>query len=203
VTTSAAPGPALGIAAFAVDATGARSVSDNDAIALLWSRVGGERLLAMVNEHAGVQWRTDDGDEHPSLRVLVTAAELARAYGTFVADDRDVATMVRAWMYAVPAAQTFGTRQIACEKLGVTEAVVAVKCGWFGCERFHAVTLVDLGDRTVGAAVMTFRPPDATSRASSHAAHGNDEQIVAAHDALCGPSVREGTRRALQVAVAL
>ena len=57
------------------------------------------------------------------------------------------------------------------------------------------VTLVELPDRTIGAAVTTAWPPDPAGRAATTA-----ERIVEAHDSLAGPALRAGVRRGLQVA---
>ncbi|HKE75521.1 MAG TPA: serine hydrolase [Acidimicrobiales bacterium] len=179
------------------------TVSDNDATAELWSLVGGERLLATVRDRTGVAWRTGAGGEHPALRVLVTAGELARAYAAFAADGGPAAVRLRDWMRAVPPAQAFGAREVACDVLGVAAATVAVKCGWFGVERAHAVALVEQPGRTVGAAVTTYRPPDAASRAACAAAEASAERLIEAHDRFAGPALRAGIRLGLQAAVDL
>jgi Beta-lactamase enzyme family len=189
--------------AWAALARPAVTVSDNDATAELWAWAGGEELLATIAARTGVAWHTDDGREHPSLRVLITAGELAQAYAAFAQDSGDIAVQLRAWMRAVPAAQSFGLRQVARDAVGVADAAVALKCGWFGVERAHAVTLVELPGRTLGAAVTTFRPPDEASAAAYAAAAGDNAEIVATHDAFAGPSVRAGTSRALEIAAAL
>jgi hypothetical protein len=177
--------------------------SDNEATAALWLRVGGEPLLAWLNERTGVTWYADGEGEHPSLRVMVTAGELARAYAALGADDSDAALGVRRWMRAVRADQTFGVRGVAAEALGVEEAVVGVKCGWFGAERAHAVVMVEDERRTVGSVVMTFRSPDAASRAAAREASGDDGRLVAVHDAIAGETLRSATRRALLLAATL
>jgi hypothetical protein len=176
------------------------TVSDNDATAELWSRVGEERLLALIRDQTGISWRTDGQGEHPSLRVMVTAAELAAAFAAFARDDGDVAAELRGWMRDVPVDQTFGVRG---EVLGVAEGGVGVKCGWFGLERAHAVTLVQFPGRTISAAVTTFRPPDGASRGALGEARHSAEALVAAHDAFSGASIRSATRNALQVAADL
>jgi hypothetical protein len=195
--------PALDLAAWEVLARPAVSVSDNDATAELWSLVGGERLLAAVRDRTGVGWRTGPGGEHPSLRVLVTAGELARAYAAFAADGGAAAVRLRDWMRAVPAVQAFGLREVAGDLLGVVAASVGVKCGWFGVERAHAVALVEQPGRTVGAAVTTFRPRDAASRAASAASRGSEARLLEAHDRFAGPALRTGIRLGLQAAVDL
>lgn len=70
-------------------------VSDNPATAELWSRAGEEQLLESLNERVGMGWRIDSGREHPSLRILVAAGELAAAYAAFAAEDTTVARMIR------------------------------------------------------------------------------------------------------------
>src|SRR5437868_4766280 len=103
-------------------------------------------------------------------------------------------------MRDVPAPQTFGTRDVASDAFGGPGAAVGVKCGWFGIERAHAVTLVELTDRTVGAAVTTDRPPDDASLAASAEASGNSARQLAAHDMFAGEVIRRATRQALEAA---
>jgi hypothetical protein len=176
------------------------TTSDNEATAALWSRVGGERLLAWLDERTGVTWHTAGEGEHPSLRVMVTAGELARAYAALASDRTDVALQVRGWMRAVRAEQTFGVRGVAAEALAVEEAVVGVKCGWFGAERAHAVVMVEDEQRTVGSVVTALLSPDAAGRAAAHEASSDDGRLVAVHDALAGEALRSATRRALLLA---
>lgn len=179
------------------------TVSDNDATAALWSRVGEHPLLAALADRSGVRWRTGGDGEHPALRVMVTAGELARTYATFASDESDEAGLLRGWMRDVPAEQTFGARRVACETLGVPERSVGVKCGWFGLERAHAVVVVDLPNRTVGAAITTVHPSDPESRARLRARGGNGTALVSAHDTVAGQSLRSATRRALEAATEL
>ena len=54
-------------------------------------------------------WRTDGEGEHWSLRVMVTAAELARASASFASDDGVAAVRIRQWMRDVPIEHTFGS----------------------------------------------------------------------------------------------
>jgi hypothetical protein len=190
-------------ASWAALAQPAVTVSDNDATAELWSRVGGRQLLTSIKHRTGVAWKVDHDGEDAALRLLITADELAQAYAVFAADSSDVAVQLRAWMRAVPPAQTFGVREVACDILGVSAAEIAVKCGWFGVERAHAVTIVELHGRTLGSAVTAFRPQGATNRAMHDAARGSDAKMIAAHDEAFGSFVRAATRRALWVAAAL
>jgi hypothetical protein len=190
-------------ASWAAIARPAVTVSDNDATAALWSRVGERRLLAALEDRAGVRWRTGGDGEHPALRVMVTAGELACTYAAFASDESDEAGLLRRWMRDVPTEQTFGVRRVACEALGVPERTVGVKCGWFGLERAHAVVLVALPNRSVGAAITTVHPSDPESRAQVQEMGGNDTALVAAHDAVAGPSIRSATRRALELATEL
>ncbi|MBK5223227.1 MAG: hypothetical protein JJE52_10195 [Acidimicrobiia bacterium] len=176
-------------------------VSDNDATAALWSTVGEAQLFGTIEERTGIGWHTEAGEEHPALRLVVSTEEVATAYATFAADEGDIAMRLRAWMRDVPESQTFGTRPVAHGVIGVPESSVAVKSGWFGLERAHAVTLVAAGDRTVGAVVMTARPADATSRAAAQTPAEDD--LVALHDTFAGPSIRAGTERGLRLALAL
>jgi hypothetical protein len=189
-------------AAWAALAQPAVTHSENDPTAQLWSRVGERQLLATIRERTGIGWRTERSGAQAWRRVLITAHELALAYAAFAADDGDAAMQLRAWMRDVPAEQTFGARQVACDVLDVADASVGVKCGWFAVVRTHAVTLVELPDRTLGAAV-TFRPQDPAGRAAYAAAHGSGAQVLAVHDAFAGPSVRSGIRQGLEAAAAL
>jgi hypothetical protein len=201
---AAEPPFVAGSASWAELAEPAVVVSDNDATAVLWSRVGGDRLLAGVEGRTGIRWRCDPaGGEHEALRVLVTADELARAYAAFVADDAGPAARLRAWMRAVPPAQAFGVREVACDVFGVPHRSVGVKCGWFGLERVHAVTIVELPDRTVGAAVTTVLLQGDATELTSLAAVDPAAGIVGAHAEVAGPLVCSGTRRGLETAGAL
>jgi hypothetical protein len=177
--------------------------SDNDATAELWSRVGEDRLLTEVEARAGVAWTTGGVGEHPSLRVMVTAGELAGAYAALASDNGVAAIQVRRWMREVPSDQAFGLRRIASDVLEVEEDVVGVKCGWFGLERAHAVVLVEVEDRILGAAVTTELRPDASRRAVARQASGDDARLVAAHDAVLGPTIRTSAAHALQAATEL
>jgi len=176
------------------------TTSDNKATAALWSRSGGERLVASLNDRLGLGWHVEGDGEHPSLRLMVTAGELARAYAALASDDTDVGSQLRQWMCEVPTEQTFGLRRVACDTLAVEEGAVGVKCGWFGGERAHAIVLVETQGRTVGAAVTTSWSPDAATRAAVRAAIGHDMKLAAAHDILAGEDIRSATRRALLVA---
>lgn len=176
------------------------TTSDNRATATLWSRAGGDRLLSLLNDRTGLAWHADGNGEHPSLRVMVTAGELARAYAAFVSDRDEVVERLRQWMREVPATQTFGVRRVASEVLGVEESAVAVKCGWFGGERAHAVVLLDIQRRIVGAAITTSWPPEEATRAVMRDATGDDASLAAAHDRLAGHVIRSATRRALTAA---
>jgi hypothetical protein len=177
--------------------------SDNAATAELWSRVGEEPLLSWLNERAGLSWCTDGDGEHPSLRVMVTAGELARGYAALAADESDDAVLVRGWMRAVRPEQTFGLREVAAEALGVDPASIGIKCGWFGGERAHAVVLVEHDMTVVGSVVTTHRAPDEVSRATAPRASGDDRRLVALHDERFGDAIRSATRRVLLVAAAL
>ena len=180
------------------------TTSNNEAAAALWSRVGEEPLLAWLNQRTGLSWHADgSGGEHPSLRVMVTAGELARGYAALAADDTDAALQVRRWMRGIRAEQGFGLRGVAAEALDVAEGLVGIKCGWFGGDRAHAVVLVEDQGRTVGSVVTTCRPADETTRTAAQAESGDDGRLVALHDALAGDPIRSATRRALLVATNL
>lgn len=176
------------------------TASDNAATATIWTRAGGGALLAWLDERIGATWHTEPGGEHPSLRVMVTADELAHGYARLAADRSDPAVQVQRWMRAVRPDQTFGLRAVAAAALGVDEGAVGVKCGWFGGERAHAVVLIEVQRRTLGAVVMTHSTPDAAARAAAHAASSDDARLAALHDALAGDAIRSGVRRALVVA---
>jgi len=237
--------PAIGIAAFAVDREGSRTLelasappvraasvikpllawvaatshplaedlatwetyarpavttSDNSATAEIWSRGDGERLLATLNAHGDLGWRVEGHGEHPSLRVLVTAGELAHAYAAFAADAGDVARQVRQWMREVPPVQAFGLRGVARDVLAVDEGAVGVKCGWFGGERVHAVVIVESQGSLLGAAVTTNRPPGAGTSAIVRDAAGDDMRLAVLHDELVGDHIRMAVERALRAA---
>ncbi|HEX2848958.1 MAG TPA: serine hydrolase [Acidimicrobiales bacterium] len=173
------------------------TISDNAATAELWARYGAEELLASLNRRIGTDWMIDGDGEHPALRIMVTAGGLARAFAALASDRTDVGREVRQWMRDVPPEQTFGVRRVAGDALGVAACEVGVKCGWFGGERAHAVVLVETASGTVGSAVITSTAPDEATRASLHAAIGDDMKLAAVHDALAGAQIRAATRRAL------
>lgn len=178
-------------------------LSDNEATAALWSRGGHEGLLAALNDRLGLAWQVEGDGEHPSLRVVVTAGELAHAYTALASDETTAGSHVRRWMREVPANLTFGVRRVACDTLGVGEEAVAVKCGWFGGERAHAVVLVETHGGVVAAAVTTQHALEPATRASVRRAIGSDIKLAAAHDVLAGEEIRAATRRALLVASGL
>ena len=64
------------------------TVSDNEATAVLWSTAGGEHLLTELTDRAGVAWSPAGDGEHPALRLMVTAGELARAYLRLASHER-------------------------------------------------------------------------------------------------------------------
>jgi len=179
-------------------ARSAIAVSDNRATAVLWERAGRERVLDVLADRVGVRWEVADGEEHPALRLLVTAGELAGAYAALAIDRSAAAGDIRRWMREVPDVQTFGVRRVAREVLGVDEAAVAVKCGWFGGVRAHAVVLVELDDRAIGAAVTTHSSPSPLALGQVRAAIGDDDALAAVHDALLGQAVRDAVGRALR-----
>lgn len=132
----------------------------------------------------------------PVLRISVTAGELARAYAALAADQGDAAIQIRQWR-EVPNEQTFGVREVARRLLGVEDRDVAVKCGWFGGERVHAIVLVKVRDRTIGAAVTTSRSPDPATAVAVRDASGDDRKLDAAHERVAGEDIREAIRREL------
>src|SRR5262245_2548872 len=138
-------------AAWEALARPAVTFSDNDATAELWSRVGGNGLLAAVRALAGVTWTTDRDGEHEALRLLVTAGEAATAYAAFALDESHTAQQLRRWMREVPEEQTFGIREVAGTALRVPAESVGVKCGWFGGERAHAAVLAEVDNSILGA----------------------------------------------------
>lgn len=155
--------------------------SDNEATAALWSRAGQSQLLVRLERRAGVTWNPARDGEHASLRLMVTAAELGRAYSALALDDTAGGHDVRQWMREVRADQTFGSRSVASAVVVVAESSVGVKCGWFGAERAHAVVLADLGDRFLGGAVMTSWNPTPDVRRAASAAPRDDRQLIAVH----------------------
>lgn len=197
---ASADGLADDLATWDVYARPAVTVSDNTATAELWSRCGGERLLSALNARVGLGWRVEGQGEHPSLRVLVTANELARAYASFAADHGGVASLVRQWMREVPSGQAFGLRGVAREVLAIDEGLVGVKCGWFGGERAHAVVIAQTDDAVVGAVVTTDRPRTAGTSSMVRDAVGDDMKLAAVHDRLFGDHIRNAARLALLAA---
>ncbi len=171
--------------------------SDNAAMAALWSRAGGDRLVASLNDRVAVQWSVAGHGEHPALRLMVTAQELAGAYGALALSPCGVSAQIGQWMREVPEIQTFGLRPVVTYTLGVDEASVGIKCGWFGGERAHAVVVVDMPDHTVGAVVTTSGTPDLTVLATIGEAVGNDARLAALHDTLAGPTIRSAVEQAL------
>jgi hypothetical protein len=173
------------------------TISDNPATAALWSQGGEDRLVELLNERVGVAWRIAAGVEHPSLRVSVTAAEVARAYSALVGDDSHAARQVGRWMRETPGGQTFGLRPVVRDTVLVDDTAVGVKCGWFGGERAHAVVLAYMRDAVLGAVVTTAQSPDGTALAVIREASGDDMRLAAAHDDLVGGEIRSAIRRAL------
>lgn len=176
------------------------TTSDNEATATLWSDAGPSHLLAELERRTGVVWRPEGEGEHPSLRLLVTAAEVARAYAIFAGDRGDRARDVRRWMRDVRTDQTFGLRTVAAGVLGVPEGHVGVKGGWFGGERVHAVVLVEHEDRAVGGVVTSTWRPDPVTHAACLAARGDDTALVAVHEQLAGGVLRKAMHEALLAA---
>jgi hypothetical protein len=173
------------------------SSSDNAATATLWAQAGGDELVARLDDLAGVVWPVEDGPEHRALRLLVTARDLAQAYGALVADDGGASRAVLQWMRDVVAGQSFGLRAVAAEASGARPEDIALKCGWFGGERVHAVVLVSRPDRTDGATVTTTWTEDEATTGSVRRASGDDLALAAAHEAFAGETVRSAVRRAL------
>jgi len=179
------------------------TVSDDAATAVLWSTVGEQSLLTELSARIAVAWSPAGGGEHPALRLMVTAGELAEAYLRLASDETPSGVLVRRWMREVPNVQTFDLRSVAAEATGCAKGSVGVKCGWFGLERAHAVVLVQLGERTLGAAVTTAHRPDATSQAKAHERSGDVAGLALAHNELAGDAIRHATRRALERAAEL
>lgn len=174
--------------------------SDNKATATLWSLCGEDQLLAGLNDRVGESWCIAGDGEHPSLRVMVTAHEVASAFAILASEDTDVASKVRGWMREVPTTLSFGVRPIASATLAVESRAVGVKCGWFGGERAHAVVVVETPGRTVGATVTTSISPDDATRDAVRQASGDDTMLVAVHDRVVGDEIREAVRYALAAA---
>lgn len=190
-------------AAWAALTEPAITTSDNEALAALWDEVGEAPLLGWLNERLTLGWHVGGAGEHPALRVMVTAGELAQAYAALAADRAAEAAQVRRWMRAVVPEQSFGLRKVAAGALGVERALVGVKCGWFGAERAHAVVMIEDEARAIGAAITCVRSPDAASRAAAQEAAADQRRLVNLHDALFGRAIRSPARRALVVASTL
>jgi hypothetical protein len=189
--------------AWATLARPAIATSDNDATGAVWRRAGADRLLATLHQRTGVTWRPEGTGEHPSLRLMVTATELAQAYAELAADPGDAARDVRRWLREVRSDQTFGLRAVAAEVVGAAEGDVGVKCGWFAGERVHAVVLVSLTDRVVGGAVTTSWSPDTAPGTAFSDAAGDDRALVALHEDLAGDTLRSAMAQALAAAALL
>lgn len=189
--------------AWADLAWAAITTSDNGATAELWSRAGGIELLEALNDLVGTRWRIGEGDEHPALRIMVTAVEVARGYAALAVDEAAAGAQVRRWMREVRQDHTFGLRVVARDALGVTEDAVGVKCGWFAGERAHAAVTVDIEERSLGGVVLTSGVPDDVTRAAAQAASGDDVKLIAVHEAVAGEQLRNGIRQALFVASTL
>jgi hypothetical protein len=174
------------------------TVSDNDATARLWATVGEEQLVDELAHLAGVTWASSGEGEHPALRLMVTAGELANAYARFAADQGQPAQLIRRWMREVPSEQTFGLRSVAAATAGCPEASVGIKCGWFGLERAHAVVLVELDGRTLGATVTTTWPVSPADIETALTLSGDATALALAHDAAAGDAIRNAVRRGLE-----
>ncbi len=182
------------------------TVSSNDETVALWDACGGPELLAELAARTGREWPLDGAGPRSFGRVLVGAEDVAAGYAALVLAGRrgdDVAARLLDWMRAVPEGQTFGARRAAAAALGVPEAAVAMKSGWFvaGDEtrlRTHAVTLAELPDgRVLGSAVLTAveAPDDLRAAYAQEYVHG--DEVLHHHDALAREIVEHETRQAL------
>ncbi len=166
------------------------TVSANDPTVAIWQSCGADALLDAVARLTGVHWQSDPDAERSFGRVLVRADEVARAYAALVAWawHQDLAAKrLLGWMRSVPERQTFGARKAAAHALGVTEADVAVKTGWYidadeTSLRTHAVTVALTAEHTAcGSAVLTALPISEALRAEYATTYVQGEEVLPIH----------------------
>ncbi|HUR83707.1 MAG TPA: hypothetical protein VMY78_00045 [Solirubrobacteraceae bacterium] len=187
------------------------TVSANDETVALWDACGGPQLLAELSARTGREWPLDGEGARSFGRVLAGAEDVAAGYAALVRAARlgdDVAARVLAWMREVPERQTFGARRAAAAALGVPEAAVAMKSGWFvaGDEtrlRTHAVTVAELADgRVLGSAVLTAVEAPEALRAAYAQAYVHGDEVLHHHRDLAGEIIARETCAALERAQA-
>jgi hypothetical protein len=195
-------------AAWSAAAAPAVTVSANAPTVALWERLGADDLLARLAALTGDEWPLEPGGARSFGRVLVTAPQVARAYAALARAARDGderAARLLGWMRRVPVRQTFGARVAVVAALGVDEAAVGVKCGWFldadePFVRTHAVTVAALGDGTLrGSVVLTAvaAPEGLHERYAREYVEG--DEVLHHHRALAGDLIVAQTRAVLAV----
>ena len=175
---------------WAVLAGPAVTVSANDPTVAIWQSSGPDALLDAIARLTGVHWHSDPNAERSFGRVLVRADEVARAYAALAVSALSgdaPAGQLLGWMRAVPDRQTFGARTAASQALGVAEADIGVKTGWYldadeTALRTHAVTVTDTADGTArGTAVLTALPVSETVRAGYATTYVQGEEVLPIH----------------------
>lgn len=166
------------------------TVSANDPTVAIWQSCGPDSLLDAIERLTGVHWQSDPSAERTFGRVLVHADEVARAYAALAVSawsEDPAAGRLLGWMRAVPERQTFGARTAAAHALGVRQADVGVKTGWYidadeAALRTHAVTVTVTADGTArGTAVLTALPVSETVRAEYATTYVQGEEVLPIH----------------------
>jgi hypothetical protein len=166
------------------------TVSANDPTVTVWQSCGPDALLDTIARLTGVRLHSDPSVERSFGRVLVHADEVVRAYAALAVSawsEDAAAGRLLGWMRAVPDRQTFGARTAAAQALGVREADVGVKTGWYidadeTALRTHAVTVTVTADGAArGTAVLTALPISETVRAGYNSTYVQGEEVLPIH----------------------
>jgi hypothetical protein len=162
------------------------TVSANAPTVELWETLGGDRLLDALAERTGVRWELEPGGRRAFGRVLVNAAEVARAYAVMAADPG--AAEIAGWMRSVPEAQTFGVRWAPG---------VAVKAGWFMDRDETALRthVVAFADASCGVAVLSRVPVPAEVRRTYAERYREGPEVLGLHERWAGALLREAVSR--------
>ena len=177
-------------------------VSANDPTTQVWELCGGPRLLGWLEERTRIRWSVEPGGERSFGRVLVAASDVAQAYAALASADDECAARLVDWMRQVPADQTFGVRETWGDRLGLPEAQVAVKCGWFMDAdehriRTHAAAIGQIPGGCVGTVVLSALPVDGATRATYATHYRAGREVLTIHEALAGSTLRTATSQAL------
>jgi hypothetical protein len=166
------------------------TVSSNGPTVALWQECTPDALLDAIARLTGVHWQSDQSAERSFGRVLVHAHEVARAYAALAVaawSEDAAAGRLLGWMRAVPERQTFGARTAAAHALGVRQADVGVKAGWYidadeTALRTHAVTVTVTSEGTArGTAVLTALPVGETVRAGYPTTYAQGDEVLPIH----------------------